>query len=273
MSDVQRPASDARAGIERYRELAKYLLTIFAAVGALLMAGTQLSGLSKLTAAEHHDRLLIAVVALGAGLGATLLIIRQTLVILGPIQVEYDDLVADESSRSAALGVINRAGSDITDPSAISISLPSAQGAERGMLLALRQMVLDDAAFALQSERFNAAVKRIIWLALATAVAITVFTVAVNPPKKAELKAPLVPPRPTAITFALKPDARHSLASALGAGCVKQPAVNALAIGGNQDRPIVVTVPTGTCKAAQLMLSQDIATWTGPAQAVRPTTK
>jgi hypothetical protein len=49
---------------------------------------------------------------------------------------------------------------------------------------------------------------------------------------------------------------RETLAGALGKACVTRP-VGALAIGGSEDAPRVVTLPQGGCRAAQFTLQPE----------------
>src|SRR5213075_1286979 len=78
------------AAVNRYRDLTKYLVTIFAAVGALLAAGTQLSSLGRLNLNDYPGRLLAAGVALTVAIAVVVVVIVMALEVLRPVDMTFD---------------------------------------------------------------------------------------------------------------------------------------------------------------------------------------
>ena len=68
-----------QAAIDRYRDIAKYVIGIFAAIGALLVAGTQLSSIGKLSYEDDAGRLAAAVIALAFAIGAVVRILHEAI--------------------------------------------------------------------------------------------------------------------------------------------------------------------------------------------------
>lgn len=255
----QEPRDDpggVQAAIDRYRDLAKYLVGIFAAIGGLLIAGTQLSSLGELTWEDHGARLVVAVVALVAGMGAVILIVRRAVSILRPVEMALADVIDDPARRDEA----NRrpsllGGAD--DVAALPVLAGSSllDDAEREGWRAVVSDVVDDAAYREAERRFNAAWKSMLRYAIVGAAAIAVFAWAANPTEDATVD-PVVKPDPRRVLFTLTDAGKETLAGPLGMKCVKRP-VAALAIGGTIDAPLVVTLPRAGCKAVQFVLSSE----------------
>jgi hypothetical protein len=90
------PGNTADA-INRYRDLAKWLITVFAAIGGLLVAGSQLSSLGKLDLEDDWVRLLAAALGLALALAMAVWLVTRSLSILRPVEMSLDSLVGDEA--------------------------------------------------------------------------------------------------------------------------------------------------------------------------------
>jgi len=87
--------ASVRKGIDQLRETAKWIIGIFGSLGAVLVAGTQLSGIGTLDTAD--ERFTPAVVAAAAGLICTGIIIWSATRILVSRQVSLVELATEES--------------------------------------------------------------------------------------------------------------------------------------------------------------------------------
>jgi hypothetical protein len=259
----QEPHADpggVQAAIDRYRDLAKYLVGIFAAIGGLLIAGTQLSSLGKLSWDDHAARLLVAVAALALSVLAVVVIVGRAVSILRPIEMTLEDVIADPERLAAA----NRrtwlfSGLDnVTDVGLLPrLSRADVSEARQQVVQAVISDVVIDASYREASRRFDKAAKPMLAWAVVGACAIALFAWAANPPDGEAKDKPLVKPTPQRVTFTLTDAGRQTLSDALGATCVSGP-IAALAIGGTSEAPLVVTLPQGGCKPVQFTLSSDL---------------
>jgi hypothetical protein len=64
-----------QTAVDRYRDLAKYLIGILAAIGALMVAGTQLSSIGELSWSDDTPRLIAAFAGLAAALAAVVWVV------------------------------------------------------------------------------------------------------------------------------------------------------------------------------------------------------
>ena len=83
------PADPVLAGIDRLRETAKWLLGAYAAVGAALIAGLQLTSLGSV---EDDARLYAAIILAAVSLLLVFYAISKTGGVLAPVAVEESDL-------------------------------------------------------------------------------------------------------------------------------------------------------------------------------------
>jgi hypothetical protein len=79
--------------IDRIRETAKWLIASFAAVGAALVAGSQISSIGS----AHGVRLAVAVGGAVLGLGGVAFAINAVWMVLEPAQVRLDELTSDQA--------------------------------------------------------------------------------------------------------------------------------------------------------------------------------
>lgn len=254
-AEPQADPGGAQAAIDRYRDIAKYLITIFAGVGALLIAGTQLSSLGKLSWEDTPDRVAGAGLGLLLALGSVAWVVREALKILRPIELSLDDVVADADLRAhmdARPGTLGGAP-----------SVTALRDLRAGPLLddrseewnAVAAAVVGQAAHRRAQDQFDGAWRSMLVAALIGSLAIACFAWAVNPPKSATAPA-TVQPAPAAVSIDLTDDGREALDEAIGEECADEP-VQALSVGGAEGAPRVVTLPTTACKAAQFVLSPE----------------
>ena len=76
----------------------KYLITIFAGVGALFVAGTQLSSIGDLSFEDDTARA-VAIVGMVLTIGAIAAVVGQAYP-RGPVEMTFDDIVSDAQLRS-----------------------------------------------------------------------------------------------------------------------------------------------------------------------------
>lgn len=251
-AEPQADPGGVQAAIDRYRDIAKYLITIFAGVGALLIAGTQLSSLGKLSWDDTPDRVVGAALGLLLALGSVAWIVREALKILRPIELSLDDVVADADLRAhmdARPGALGGAPSVTALRNLRTGTLLDDRGEEWD---AVTTGVIGQAAHRRARDQFDAAWRSMLIAALIGSLAIACFAWAANPPKRATAPA-TVQPAPAAVTLDLTDDGREALDGAIGEKCADAP-VQALSVGGAEGAPRVVTVPSTACKAAQFVL-------------------
>lgn len=248
-----------QAAIDRYRDIAKYVIGIFAAIGALLVAGTQLSSIGKLSYEDDAGRLAAAVIALAFAIGAVVRILHEAIKILRPVEISLADVAADDKlrkdveARPSLLG-----GADSVEDLQDQLASDLLEDDERKGWLAVADEVMARGAYKKAQICFDAAWKPMLGAALVGAAAIAVFAWAANPPES-ETADPVMRPDPVELTFTLTDDGRQTLSGELGEECVKGE-IAALSIGGKEGAPRVVTLPTEDCETAQFTLDPELGT-------------
>lgn len=248
--------SGVKAAIDRYRELAKNLVAIFAAIGALLAAGTQLSSLGDLTWADHKGRLLAAAGALLLALVAVAFVIRQEFRVLKPVEISLDEAIADqELTQKLVAGAGPPYDSEgLMDLRRRVVSRTSSED-EIAAARADVELVLGRAALIKTRDAFGAASVWMLLGAFVAAAAVAAFAYLANPPKApSPPPAAVVMPSPVPLTFSLSKSGRDKLRDELGKQCVKH-RIRAVSIGGKQGAPVVVVLPTRRCTSQQFTLT------------------
>ena len=250
------------AAINRYRDLAKYLVTIFAAIGALLAAGTQLSSLGELSLADDTARLAAAAVALAVSISVVVLVVEAALEVLRPVEMTLEAILADANVRA-----------EIEKRPSLLLETGSVEELKRGADAALAdepdeiftaedqarwrrgvEEVLNQAALISVRRSFEAAWKKMLPAGVVGAFAIAVFAYAANPKDEATPASAVVSPAPVLVQVTLTPAGREAFKDALGQKCIARSAIRALSIGGKDGAPKLVTIPELGCAAAQLTL-------------------
>lgn len=250
---------DPQKAIDRYRELAKYLVTIFAGVGALLVAGSQLSSLGKLSE-DELDRWAASVGGLLLAIAAIAFIVIAAMAVLRPVEMSLDDVIADKKLSEA----VNSRPSLLGGPKSVS-DLRDLHHGFPGWGDVVND-VLGFAAYRRATDRFDRAWRRMLLGALAATVGIILFAWGSNPPED-ETADPVVRPLPQVVTFRLTADGRDTFGEALGVKCSVE-RFRALTIGGDEKSPRVVTLPERGCNPVQFVMSPEfgapVSTKTAP---------
>jgi hypothetical protein len=268
VSEAQADPSGARDAIERYRDLAKYLITVFAAIGGLLLAGTQLTTVGSLSF-EHTPWRIAAAIAGGAvALGAAFLIVWRALRVLMPVGLAFDDV-----RKGVLAGKFQVRPEELTPFLSVEELAVAMEVAEGGSPLAaaLRAegaSLVDQAAVQSVGEIFEISKKAMAFGAVAAIVGIGLFVWGVNPPKEETEPAPdpIVRPVPQPVTLALTRPGREVLDDSLGKRCVEH-RISAISVGGTEDRPRVVTLARDGCRLAQFSLPPNWGKATGTERA------
>jgi hypothetical protein len=281
MADAVDPAADPKpdpggpvSGIARYRQLATWVITVFAAVGALLVAGSQLTTLGELDLGDGDEaiRLIAAVLALAVALFAAFRVIGEALEVLSPVDMSLNDLVVDpivlelnEDPAALPFGADTVLG--VRDEFNAAMSHPGNTPQEKEEWRAQVSDLLDRAAYMKVRAAFTSSWRKMgIWAAVAAA-AILVFAYAANPEQEEEEDSPsaAAPPTPTAVSVTLSTPGVNALTNTLGEDCVNT-TFEAISIGGTEESPLLITVPSETCKLARFTLPS------GHGQAISQTT-
>jgi hypothetical protein len=252
-----------QTAIDRYRDLAKYLIGILAAVGALMVAGTQLSSIGELSWKDDAPRLLAAFGGLALALAAVIWVVWRALDVLRPIDLSLAEIdrrpklrksIENEPSLLGGAKRVSVLATMVRDS-----PLTSAQQRKQWREVATR--VRNRAAFLEMQRRFDRAWREMIGAAVIAAAGIGVLAWAANPseapspePGPVAAPAPVVAPVPTPVLISLTDGGRAALREAVGPRCPEP--IAGLAIGGSQARPVVVTTAVDPrCKPAQFVLS------------------
>ena len=246
-----------QSAIDRYRDLAKYLITIFAGVGALLVAGTQLSSIGDLSFEDDTARAVAAIVGMVLTIGAIAAVVGLALRVLRPVEMTFDDIVSDAQLRSEIerrASLLGGAGSleevqDLLRTTALS-------EADRESWFGVADQIVAYAAYLRTRSTFEGTWRPMLIAAIVGVIGIAAFTWGANPPESST-QAPVLDPRPVAVQVSLTDQGRDALADALGGEECATGAIAALSIGGSETAPKVVTLPDGTCTAAQFMLDPE----------------
>lgn len=246
-----------QAAVNRYRDLAKYLIGVFAAVAGLLLAGTQLTSVGMLTWDHEKTRVIAAALGLIVALGAVVRVIALALKVLRPIEISVSDVEADASlkayveSRPTALG---GAGTLARVRQMANLSLLSDE--ERARWAAVLDNALATAALKRARDSFEGAWRGMLVAGVFGAAGIVAFAWAANPPKNSSATS-IVNPQPALVTVHLTHDGMAALRPPLGSGC-DESMLRALVIGGSQDAPDIVTLPEHACRSIRLVLSSEL---------------
>jgi len=280
------------AAIVQIREVVKWLIAAFAAVGALLAAGSQLSEIGQLT-----DWRLVA-----AGGGIFLVLVGVALAILKAVRVLTPEPI---SLKELAEGKDHAGVRDkiATDPSlllgqgtsvtelrtrhdellkketdawqAFTQNEEDPKALRRAERASADRVAGDEAVgwliqFARYTEISQLFRRSLRWMTAAAAIAavgIGLFAWAAHPEdEEDEGTTPVVAKVPTAIAIDLSEQGEDALGEKLGAQCDAN-AVPALALGGEPDALEVVTVPSASCSLQRFTLTETlgVATSTEPA--------
>ena len=240
--------------IERYRDLAKYLVGIFATIGdsrrrhAALVARP--AELGRRPGAGRRA----AVIALALALVAVILVLGRAVSILRPLELALAD-VADESGPRTAIEarptLLGGARDVKTVAALVDPNNEAVDAAARARWSAVAAGIVEYAAYREMQRRFDVARMAMLAYAVLAAAAIALFAWAANPPD--DPADAVVAPAAAQVQVALTDAGREAFAGALGARCVKRP-LAALVVGGTRREPLLVALPRAGCAPAQFTL-------------------
>lgn len=287
-------ATQADAGIDQIRAVTKWMITAFAGVAGLMLAGVQLTSLGQ----TSGWRLVFAGLSLAVALTATMIAIYLLTEILKPMAVGPDDATkwADDPATpfgkfvaghpGAVLPEGITSGKDLYDKytaARAKANSPAATEQEKSTARRRRNQLANLVWFATFVE-LDAAFKttriKICIAAAVVAAGITAFVWAANPDTSkaaAATAAPAVNPQPVQVRVLLNNDGRRHFGTTLGAKCAAaattRPGVNALAISADAAHTTVVLIPEGPCTSPVMFsLSVDDGIATAAAK-VKPATR
>lgn len=253
-----------QAAIDRYRDLAKYLITIFAAVGGLLVAGTQLTSIGSLQWPENEDRILAGGIGFLVAILAAAVIVWKALNVLQPVEMSFDDVVKRVREGKTVVPVELLRPYDTVAELALVVEAAELGSPTRESLLDQVSEVVDKAAYDEVSNRFK---KARVWMmggALIGTAAIVALVWGGNPPKS-ETADPVVRPLPVEVVVSLTRAGREVLGGSLGDSCDGR-RIAAVSVGGTESTPRILTLAENGCKLAQFSLPPN---W-GKATSTRP---
>jgi|GEM_PF-3146829 len=246
-----------QTAVDRYRDLAKYLIGILAAIGALMVAGTQLSSIGELSWSDNAPRLIAAFAGLAVALAAVVWVVWRALDVLRPVEMSLAEIGHKPKLRDAIEGEPQLLGGAkrVSVLATMIRDSPLTSPEQRKEWRQVATRVRGRAAFLEMQRRFNRAWREMIGAAVIGAAGIAVLAWAANPGEEANSEpGPLVAPVPTPVLISLTNGGRAALAEAVGRQCPEP--VAGLVIGGSQTRPVVVTTAVDPrCRPAQFVLS------------------
>jgi len=276
------PLGEIRTANEKLRDTAKWIITSFAAIGAILLAGIQLSNVGKLTADTSECRVaaviagvVLAILGIGVAMAFTSRVLAPFLNtfrsadehpdvtdrVLGDgelIGLTYGELKTSVREVKEAVRAAQEAsGDDSEDP-----TLKEAERAhdewEDSRRLALAMIGRE-----LLWQRYERSRRMLIWVALPlTAFGLAVFAWGANPPAADADQSSAVLERVPKLVFVKLSNA--------GVDALRErrrcsrPTLQALTISGDPGAVEVVTIPAGGCEAVRFVLTPGLGTPTAP---------
>ncbi|HEX6152473.1 MAG TPA: hypothetical protein VFZ19_03020 [Solirubrobacterales bacterium] len=288
--------SPTDAAVVQIREVTKWLIGGFAAVGVALAAGSQLSEIGHL----EDGRL----VAAGIGVGLTLVGIVVAIVyatkVMTPRPVGLDELVAGESA--SATGKRIKEEPDLLMGYGTSIAefqekrreaIAEAEKAweryegseddeklraqamrtqeDKARINAAMQWLFSFARYTETERLFKRSLRVMMAAAAIAALGIVTFAWAAHPEaEEAKASAPaVVAQAPALVEVDLGPEGIEAYADDLGGKCDLD-ALKAIAVGGSAEAPEVVTVPTEACELDRFVLNDEVGTYRSLEPLTRP---
>ena len=280
MSDV--PAADPySAAVDRMRATAQWLITLFGALGAVLIAGTQLSSIGKLELPADWLYLALALVGGVVALAAIARIIWAATNVLTAGEVTLTELADDEKTakdgsvtqwlkaqellgeftsveafvsrrdsvrRELAPRVTEDHPSKLTDERIIALDPVQAR------LNEITDTVTSGARYYKVSRELARTRRTMLWAGALAAGGATLFAWAVNPPEPPPAPAAAFA-LPAAGQMTLTKSGQELLASTLGRACVDSTPVRVIVVGTTPESFDVVSIPSGMCRLSRFRLT------------------
>lgn len=251
-SSPQVDPGGVQAAIDRFRDLAKYLITIFAAIGGLLLAGTQLTNIGSLQWPENDDRILVGGIGFIVAFLAATMIVWKALDVLQPVETSFDEVKEKVGNGEIMVPAQLLRPYDSVGELALMLEAAETASPTREGLLDQVGEIIDKVSYDEIAGRFKAARNWMIGCALVATVAIVAIVWGANPPKS-ETADPVVRPVPTEVVVSLTPAGRRVLGDSLGENCDGD-LIKAISIGGTENTPRVLTLAEDGCKLTQFSL-------------------
>lgn len=277
-------SAQARAAVETFRSVGKWLITAFAAVGSLLIAGLQLTSLGSI----HGWRLGLAMGGFALAVVAVIVAILELATLLQPHVSAPDDAARQASDPQTKLGRFVTEHREVLLPpgcgsardvfdqfAAARVAADKDTPEGRARLAALRgplASIVSLSSYMAAKERFNAVRNVTIVAALAVAAGAAAYAYAATGPATSTSTA-AVPPAPVAVQVKLNPAGSKALAAVLGRRCATaaRKGIPAIALSADTSQTTVLLIPKApacpTPVQFSLPISQGIAS---PVVSVKP---
>ncbi len=289
--------SPTDTAVVQIREVTKWLIGGFAAVGVALAAGSQLSDIGHL----DGDRLVVA----GLGVVLTLIGIVAAIVyatrVLTPKPVGLGELVAGEKSSAtskrieeepdlllgygtsiagfqkkrretiAAADTAWKEYEDSEDNEKLRARAMRTQE-DKTRINAAMQWLFSFSRYTETERLFKRSLHAMVVAAAVAALGIVAFAWAAHPEESEETQGPqaaVVGTAPALVEVDLSHEGKEALADDLGKQC-NADAVEAIAIGGSAESPELVSVPTEDCKLDRFVLTSEVGTYKSLEPLTRP---
>jgi hypothetical protein len=264
------------------RDTAKWLVTSFAAVGAILLGTIQLSTVGKLTNDSPHDRIVATEAGAAMALGGLILILYFTSSVLIPFVSSFrladrhkstakkvlDDKevlgygyqeLKDKWQEAAdaadvAENAVSEAGDAVTPAQTADLTKMNAKFEE---MRVRKRIALALVGSELLRDRFETARLVTVTGVLLAGIGLALFAWGSNPPATPEKPAVSLESAPVRLTVHLEPTAVTALAKPRGCSAAD---LTVLQIGGTPTAREVVSVPAGSCRAVRFVLTQALGT-------------
>lgn len=291
------PPNPFQQAVDRVREAAKWLIASFAAIGAAMIAGSQLSSLGKLDATDA--RFWLAILGVLLALGGVAWAIWQVVEVLTPAQADLRELgavTADSEDRllwqvrSYLDGIPELFEGHANDVPGLRQAYDQAL-AERRTAIDDSRRHPEDQARRQQADRaseraraVNGVVRQVLTVATwerlrrrfravrgglfgavaAAAIGIVLFAWAANPPEAgaAREEGPSFE-APSTVRVSLSRQGRDVLRDLLGEGCPVGEPLGALALESSSSGIEVVTLPTDRCDPVRVVITPELGTVVG----------
>ena len=255
---------------EKIRETAKWLVTSFAAIGAILIAGIQFSSIGSLDSHSSGLRIAATIVGLIAGGTGVALAIWFTSSVLAPFLTLLDRPADDELADSITKATIGYGyGQFKQNADKERAAMAAAQDKDDATQAeALKRWndwdttterrVLTVMGTALLAKRFKDARIAIMWGVALAGIGLALFVWGTNPPKPEKTAAPPnVPLGRAPVVMYVRLKAAGVAALAPARKC-RSYGVPALQVGGTAAVPEVVTLPNGLCRTIRFVVTPSL---------------
>jgi len=271
MNDIDKLTDTYSQAIEHLRSTSKWILTVFAAIAGVLVAGLQLSNLSKV----EPDYLAISAGAFLFALAAVLRVVWMTVQVLGTGTVTERSLeeIATKSTdiplnNSILLGGYDTVKDFLNNYKSVAFRyLEAEKKNDRVTIGELKDSItklnyyldrlLLAAKYAMVLKSFREAIKWLFGCAVVAAIAIGVFAWATGQKNTPPFLIYQAPPSDASLT--LTSLGKKMLRGSLGQHCVEQAKIPVILLSVQDGKIEVVTTP-GECKVAKFTVGIDMGT-------------